>query len=331
MKQQHSSSDAIQTTAADWYARELGGRLNDDDKAALQSWLQEDPAHQLAYSQCENIWLMTKTLEDSSVVGDELEAMARLESPAMPAGSPGFARAYWPIFARAAAVITVGIGIFLSIQQLGEERYSTAIGEQRLVRLDDGSQILLNTQTRVRVDYAPEERSIYLDNGEAFFSVAKDATRPFIVNVDGSQLQALGTAFNVDLSKQDIAVVVTEGVVEVSTRTDADTLQTVAQLQVGQGARYQADHHQVTPKVANLEKVTAWQSRKMYFDNELLADAIAEHNRYTGQQIVLADEQLGTQHISGVFNIGDTESLVFALKQSFNADVRQDDDRILIE
>ena len=324
MKQQHSSSESVQAAAADWFAKEQRGPLSAADEAALQQWLQSSAEHQLAYAQCRHLWLMAKALGGMPEMAMELRATRRL------AKSPRNSARIWRHLGQVAAVGLVGLTCWFALQQFGAGNYETAIGEQQLVRLDDESRIMLNTNSRVRVRYNDEQRLIYLERGEAFFTVAKNPERPFIVNVRDSQVQALGTAFNVALSTDTINVAVTEGVVEVSTQGAGPSLQTIAELKPGQGLSYRATQARAIPVQVDLEKVTAWQAHKLLFDNARLADAIAEHNRYTEQHIVLVDNNLRDQRISGVFNIGDTDSLIFALKTTFDARVQVKPDRILV-
>jgi transmembrane sensor len=320
MTHTHSPSKSVQAAAADWFARELQGPLNTADSAALGQWLKASPKHQLAYEQCRHLWLMSSALGDLPAVAEELRLVRRLaRKPRVSA---------WRHLGQIAAAGLVGLSIWFTLLQLGADRYETAVGEQYLVRLEDGSSILLNTNSRVRVDYGDEERLIYLERGEAFFRVATNAQRPFIVNAHDSQVQALGTAFNVDLSTKNISVAVSEGVVKISTR-GTGALQGIAELQHGQGVSYQPTASHARPVAVDLEKVTAWQARKLLFDNERLSDAIAEHNRYTEQPILLAGN-LGDQRISGVFNIGDTESLIFALRKTFDVHVLVEPDSIRV-
>ncbi len=320
MNNTHRLSKSVQAAAADWFARELRGPLSAADSAALGQWLNASAEHQLAYEQCRHLWLMSSALGELPELAEELRSVRRLAQK-RPAS-------IWRHLGQIAAVALVGLSLWFGLVHLGPDTYETAVGEQHLVRLEDGSSILLNTNSRVTVDYQDEARLIDLEQGEAFFRVAHNPRRPFIVNAQDSQVQAIGTAFNVDLSTDNIHVAVTEGVVKVSTRGKG-ALQAIAKVQHGEGLSYLPTASQADPVSVDLKKVTAWQARKLLFDNERLSDAIAEHNRYTEQPILLAGD-LGDQRISGVFNIGDTESLIFALRKTFDVHVLVEPDSIRV-
>ena len=122
------------------------------------------------------------------------------------------------IFATAASVLlAVAAGAYLWFQS-SENRYTTPIGGIASVPLQDGSNITLNTATEVHVALTGRERDIDLERGEAFFQVAKDAKRPFVVNAGRKRVIAVGTQFSVLRDGDDIRVIVSEGTVRIEDR-----------------------------------------------------------------------------------------------------------------
>ncbi|MFV8782355.1 FecR family protein [Microbulbifer sp. SA54] len=314
--------ESIRAAAADWFARQQGGAMTAAEVDALECWLQSDHRHRQAFAQCQQLCLMSDMLRDD---------------PELNLGLPEVRKAVrrrlrWRWLSAAAAVALVGVSALVLQQHYAIEYYQTGIGEQRVVHLQDGSTLMLNTDSRVGVRYRRNERGLHLERGEAFFMVAKNPARPFVVNVRGSEVRALGTAFNVALREGNVQVAVTQGVVEVKAEGSSGRSQPLATMLPGQGVRYRLaepdDNSGVIP--INLEKVTAWQTSRIYFDNERLEDAIAEYNRYTTRKVVLVGSGLADERISGVFNIGDADALAFALQQGFGARINKNDQRILV-
>ncbi|WP_105101727.1 FecR family protein [Microbulbifer pacificus] len=317
---------ALREQAADWLARQLSGAMSAAEADALEQWLQADARHRQAFAQCQQLGLMTDFLKDD---------------PELNAGLPEIRKAvrrrsrlnsHWRWVSGIAAVVLVAVAALVTREYYAIDYYQTGIGDQRVVHLDDGSTLMLNTDSRVGVRYQRRQRALFLERGEAFFMVAKNPSRPFVVNVQGSEVRALGTAFNVSLQADRVRVAVTQGVVEVRAEGDGGESRQLAKMLPGQGIRYTAvrpdDNSGVMP--VNLDQVTAWQTRRIYFDNERLEDAIAEYNRYTTRKMVLVGDALADQRISGVFNIGDADGLAFALEQGFGARINKNNQRILV-
>lgn len=317
--------ESIEAAAADWVARENSGAMDKADQRALDHWLQADNRHRLAYARCQQLGFMADLLQGDVELRGEIAGFGSGRA----AHRWGFS---WKALSQVAAIMLVAVAALLVQRHFSIDYYQTGIGEQRVVHLDDGSTVMLNTDSRVGVRYTGGQRSLYLDRGEAFFMVAKNPQRPFIVDVRGSEVRALGTAFNVALRAGDVRVAVTQGVVEVKAEDAAGQPRRFAKMLPGQGFRYTAAKPEANSGVGpvNLERVTAWQTSKIYFDNDRLEDAIAEYNRYNSRKVVLVGDELADERISGVFNIGDAEALIFALEQGVGARIHESDRRILV-
>ncbi|WP_250458801.1 FecR family protein [Microbulbifer litoralis] len=317
------TDESIEKAAADWVAREDGGALSAAGQRALDRWLRQDERHRLAYANCRQLSLMTGFLADDGDLRAETAAVRRRFRR----------RAFgWKALLQVAAVMLLALAATWLQQYFAVDYYQTQIGEQRVVHLEDGSTLMLNTDSRVGVRYTRGLRALFLERGEAFFMVAKNPQRPFVVNVQGSEVRALGTAFNVARRAGDVRVAVTQGVVEVRAGDAAGNRRSLARMLPGQGFSYSPEQPQDNSGVApvNLEKVTAWQASRIYFDNDRLDDAVVEYNRYTTRKIVLVGDELAGERISGVFNIGDADALAFALEESFGARINKSEQRILV-
>lgn len=221
--------------------------------------------------------------------------------------------------------------------------YDTGVGEQRIVMLQDGTRMSLNTSTRVRVALGARRRTIEVEDGEALFEVAKDTRRPFVVRAAGSEVTATGTAFAVrytptiegNLDALDIMLV--EGRVVVRGPTDGASAEFTPVVEMSPGERLRVagprePHGAVLkPKVdrPRVDQVLAWKRGEAIFDNVSLPEAVAEMNRYSSVPILVAGpETLSGLRVSGVFRTGDNVSFAHALAKLHGLRVRELADRL---
>ena len=217
-------------------------------------------------------------------------------------------------------------------------RYFTAVGERGELQLGDGTRVTLNTNTRMVVSFGPSQRNVSIPFGEASFHVASDRNRPFMLIAGRRQFQALGTDFNVRvLTPDNVELTVTEGNVRVFYSAPADQdIPAIARLHDNMilddttiGALQTA---LVEPGLQFVRKIQlgeadmmlAWHQGLIYFRGAPLEDALAEVDRYTTTQFVLADAKLRNVRIGGAFHTGDVDGLLHSLRQDFRIDSRRD-------
>jgi transmembrane sensor len=285
----------VRAQAAAWLARLRSDERRPEDEAGFRAWLAESELHRQAFDGVNTVWEAAGGLPRvprRRTVESRRAVMASLAAMVVGAGSIGVWRA-----------ATAGT-------------YATAVGEQRRVALDDGSMIVLDTNSKVRVDLGDERRAVELIRGRAHFEVVRDARRPFVVDVAGKQVVAVGTAFEVTREKDEICVVVTKGEVAVF-----DPKFTGKQT-VERGARVTLSD--AGPKLdrPDLARVTAWQQGRAVFENDTVADAVAQMNRYSRRSIVIEDEVVAGMKVSGVYSTGDTEAFARSLATLLPLDVR---------
>ncbi|WP_448663877.1 FecR family protein [Sphingomonas sp. CJ20] len=278
-------SDRIEDMAARWALRHP---LDATGRAALDAWLASDPRHQGA---------LLRAMAGLSAVG---RALAPAPEAAEPEAAPRFGRRR--LFAGMAGAIAASVAGMVGWQYLAVERVSTARGEIRRLPLADGSVATINTESTLRVDFASDTRRVALDRGQAWFQVAKDRTRPFVVDAGIAQARAVGTAFSVERRDDGVEIAVTEGVVAVWP-TDADGAMTI--LEAGQFARFRPGA--VTPvkgsAPAAITRALAWRGGEIALENETVASAVDQFNRYNRQQLVIVDPQLAGKRLVGLFQI----------------------------
>jgi len=217
--------------------------------------------------------------------------------------------------------------------------FSTAVGGRRELTLPDHSTVTLNTNTCMGVAYGPNTRTVLLPYGEATFHVTSDAQRPFRVRAGQNRLfEAVGTDFNVRvLSADHVELTVTQGNVKVIYRPDT-VVETPAELRLRD--HWTLDDTTVSAlhtaliepgmqfvrklEASDLQALLAWQQGLILFDDAALSDALAEVDRYTTTQFVLADQRLRNIRIGGQFHTGDVEGLLASLRKDFMIDSRRD-------
>jgi transmembrane sensor len=226
-----------------------------------------------------------------------------------------------------AAVAALVIGVFISIDTT---TYRTAVSENQVVHLSDGSRVTLNTDSRIHVSLTASERRIDLQRGEVFFEVSKDPSRPFVVYADGRRVTAVGTKFSVMRMKDDLRVVVTEGKVRVADGAP-DNVAPAVELTAGNIARI-SDAGVLVREISipEAEQSLSWRSGFVMFRATALAEAVAEFNRYNERQLVLADPELAEFRIGGHLRLTNLDAFVRMLEQEYPIRASREDDRIVL-
>jgi transmembrane sensor len=190
--------------------------------------------------------------------------------------------------------------------------YQTALGERRVVTLEDGSRISLDSDSAVEVSYQERSRDLRILRGQARFDVAHDVERPFSVAARGQKVIATGTAFNVDLTGGTVQVTLIEGRVTVldERKGEADGFARPKPVELVAGQQLAINSNSRALRAANLEKASAWERGQLVFENETLTSIVSRVNRYSRTRVVVADAKAGALRISGVFNTGDVNGFV---------------------
>ena len=213
-------------------------------------------------------------------------------------------------------------------------------------QLPDGSRVELKGGGELDVDFSGPRRRVVLRRGEAHFQVAKDAQRTFVVEADGIEVRAVGTAFSVGLAAGTLEVLVTEGQVAVESPARGLPAAGEPAAGVGSGPVFGAGHRirvelspkgqaKTGPQVAvvspeEMERQLAWRVPRLEFAGTALAEALPMFNAHGRVRLVLADPALGHLQLSGVLRADDTESLLRLLEGEFAlVGERRGDDLVL--
>ncbi|WP_334177511.1 FecR family protein [Pseudoxanthomonas sp.] len=312
--------DSIDQQATRWFVRLRADDASEGDRHAWRHWMQANPAHRAAYTRVEVMWSSFGDFAAAPGIGDRIAEATRTVPVHMASPRARITpRRRWPA-AIASAMALVAAGTFFT-QRLAapaDVAYRTTIGERRSVQLDDGTRVDLDAGTQLRVRYDGDSRHVVLEQGRAFFQVAKDTARPFDVVTDAGGVRALGTQFEVSQVAGAADVALYEGSVELRARTgDRAPPRRLGVLVPGQQARLSAGHMQMRATMVVAGARPAWLSGRLVFSDTPLAEAVAEFNRYSDTRVVLADPSLGAQRVSGVFRGDDVDAFIGALGEVY--------------
>ena len=315
-QQEVTPSARVRAEAAAWVAQIQGEEHGPEAQARLRAWLSESDDHRAAFERLTRAW--------------EQAGKIRLRASHEAISGQPRRRSRFVPWAAAAAMLVLAVGV--AVYRLRVDAVVTEVGQQRVSVLPDGTRVTLNTNTRIEVSYDEHARRVRLIRGEVWFEVAKNATWPFLVSVDGEIVRALGTSFIVRRDgMQDLSVTLVEGRVSV-TPIDQKAEPGEAQLLAPGERLVLSEHSPSAVDNPDLTRVTAWRHGRVEFDATSLADAAAEMNRYSKTRIVLADATLARLRVGGVFRAGDSEEFVRIVISAFGlrAD-RQGRDIVLSE
>jgi transmembrane sensor len=296
-------------SAADWFSRFKRSEVSTAELEAFEAWYAE-PGNALAYTEVEAVWLAGLTMDRDPRIAQVLSETLAQHPPKGAAERRPRRRHRWlPI----AAVALAGVAIALVVAERGllGESYQTALGEQRVVRLADGSRLRLDTNTKLRVRLTDGMRRIDLERGQAFFEVAHDSARPFVVHAGDTTVQALGTRFDVRREASQVRVALIEGRVKVERPDKAQ------QWTMAPGQQWSTTAPEAAPTPADVAATTSWVGGRLTFHKTTLSDAVTEVNRYTKAPVRLEDPGLSNELISGMFDTGDVEAFIAAMTELY--------------
>ena len=314
--------------ASAWIVRLHGAHRTPELEAGFRRWLEANPDNAAEFERVTAVW---ESAPHASIAG-----MPRVVHRERHSANPR------RLAAAATLLLFVAAAAFLGYRLEQGPEYVTSIGEQRTVPLDDGSRIALNSNSRVQIEFTAEKRRVRLLHGEAFFEVAHNKERPFVVIAGENAVTAVGTAFEVRYEPDHIDVTLVEGKVNVtstaepsgtsagvsSSKTGLSKLSSSGfamsageRVRIAKGAPAKVD-------VPRVDAVTAWRRGEVMLDDTPLPDAVAEMNRYSKNPLVIDGGGIAALRVSGIYHTGDSQGFAQTVAQLYGLQVTQEGDQI---
>lgn len=327
----------IEEEAAEWVAISVARDLSAAERLQFEGWLRRGAAQRDAWRRMLALWQGTAP---SKLLQELRELVERIEPQVE------HRRRRRAMVAIAASALVAALGVFVvkdfrwTAESTQIQAFATERGVQRTVSLVDGSTMVLNVDSRAEVNINGRERRIHLHRGEAYFQVAHDVERPFVVDTGAKVVRATGTAFSVSVVGERIEVLVDQGRVEVSEQPPsvASPRSAIARrpvalpatpLTVGQRAVVDAGVTQIESLAPmDLERRLSWREGVIVFAGEPLSEVVGEMSRYSGVPIIIEDDRLRAIPIGGRFQVGDVDSMLEGLESLFGVEVRRDPDGV---
>lgn len=288
--------------ASEWMVR-LRDEQPSVDLAEFQAWVDADPANATAFEK------MAAALETIGAHQDELRAF--IDQPSPPRRAPS-RRA----LVGAGLALAASIGLFLLWPDLSPTMvYATRTGEYRQVALNDGSRLSLNAATELSVEMIAAQRLVRLARGEAYFEVAGNAERPFVVEADGERVEAIGTAFAVRIDEGRLLVTVREG--EVVVRQLGLRSGRTQRVSAGERFERQGDNR-VLVRISDYDigRSLVWREGMLWFDGEALHEVADEVARHTGARFII-DPDFEELAITAYIRASNLDGLAASIEETY--------------
>ncbi|WP_347986023.1 FecR family protein [Methylomonas sp. AM2-LC] len=293
--------------AIDWIIRLNSDKVTKQDKLLAAQWINRSPSHQKAFIEAEQLMLdMGEVMGTEKPISSEPQPL--IDSKRVRHDGRRL---------RGLAVASILFILTLPLISLNDHWFSdyyTAVGEQKTITLADGSQVKLNTDTALSVNYSASGRKLVLKHGQAVFHVATDRNRPFEVATDIAIIKALGTVFEVTERSKTTFITVQEHAVSVKGLHDKDYAET-SRVNAGQQGFYDQENGLQSIVAVDINQATAWQRGKLVFKNQPLQEVVAELDRYVYGRIAIVDDRLANLRVSGVFPINDPAASMYMIEQ----------------
>ncbi|MCK5136014.1 MAG: FecR domain-containing protein [Bacteroidales bacterium] len=313
----------------------LSGELTPDENRLFREILRQDPGKQVLVDEYRKIWDSVGSVanRESYDLDAEWEIMREKlpETGLLPRTST---RSILFYTIRIAAVLLVGL-IFsfawiYTARMVGTEKV-IAENEPMEVVLDDGTQVTVNRQSKIRYKkkFSESERKIYLD-GEAWFDVTRDTSRPFVIDAGTVLVEVLGTSFNVNAYKENptVEITVETGVVALTAKQDH---QEQVVLRAGNSGTYNQESRQLKLIQSSNPNSISWKTRELYFDHSSLQEVADLINSVYNTNLVIMNRELAACPITVTFRDQSLEAVLNVLEMTLDLDITRAGDQIRLD
>ena len=303
---QDHETDPTYLEALEWFILMKDEQVSAEDRSAFESWLLSDPSHAVAYERARALWDRFGVVKPEY---DRLRQSGRI-------GRRG-------VLLGGLAALVAAPSLYMLSRRVAPD-YATGPAERLAVTLPDGSMVELGSYSSLSLDFSPQQRSVLLHGGQAFFRVAADTYRPFVVQAEMGSIQALGTEFNVKLAAETVAVAVVEHSVKVRSASSTPVI-----LEAGWQVSYSSDG--IAPAArADLTAILAWRQDRIIVEDAPLRTVLTELERYRRGRILLMDSAIGDIPVTAVFDTRRTDNALKIIAETLPVRVLNPSDYLAI-
>ncbi|HEY0915502.1 MAG TPA: FecR domain-containing protein, partial [Solimonas sp.] len=321
---------ALLSAAWDWIYRLRQDDLSQEALTEWSTWYDADPRHRAAFDDMQDfVQQMDRVTEGPDALSPELW-LGELAAPRAPAPQPPLRRfqAWRPGRRRWAMGVAAGAALaaVLLWPLAGPDKARpfgggtppaiyTAADRSSEARLADGSHVELAAHTSLAVEIGERQRKITMQEGVAYFTVAKDASKPFVVYVGGYRVRAVGTAFNIRSAGKRMVVTVAEGTVDVY--PEGSEKHSAVRAHAGAEVVWAAQASGPVVSPVDPANALGWKQGRLDYVNEPLSSVVADLNRYSGRRILIGDPEVGEISVTGSVRANAVQAWVEALPGLF--------------
>lgn len=326
MVKQRPTFSRIECEASEWLVAMSDRTVSLEQRLRFESWLNADAEHERIYQAQKTAWTAVKRMRQ--VFGDTVSEL-----------QPRERRLKATPFAMAASLALVAVGLFVGNGAAlfnADESYATQVGQVKDIKLSDDTLVTLGASSRIDVDFSEHERRVVLTQGEAFFEVTRDTSRPFFVTAGATLVRVVGTKFDVHYSSRSVRVSVAEGRVEVMQAAGKAPVRATGEHQIhvltaGNAALAESSGRVVATDTVDQEDLGAWRMGRLVYVDSRLRDVVDDINRYYDGRIELADEAIGDTQITTAFRVDQIDRMLEVLQGALPVRATQTSDgRIII-
>ncbi|MBL4767391.1 MAG: FecR domain-containing protein [Rhodobacteraceae bacterium] len=318
--------DALLDEATEWFVLMRAVDISAARTADFIRWISQSHQHQAAYAEIGGFWdglpSVDKEIRPPTTVTSLADHKAAKSSNDMRKVSAWSPRT----IAASIAFLLISVIGFTYGDTFLMDTHTTKVGELADIILEDGSHLVMNTKSKVRIDLQDDKRIVYLEEGEVYFDVRKDKNRPFYVETSGGLVRVLGTKFNIRQKGGASDVTVLEGSVGVvdygRVKTSLADMSLDATLAPGQKFTLGNDDLANVAVPVDETAVLAWRDRKLIYNGESFASLVADINRYYDVEIRIGDPALRDIEVVAILDVADQAATLKALETTFNVTAR---------
>jgi transmembrane sensor len=342
--------------AMEWIQRLRDEKSTDKDVTEWLRWYEHDEHNRKVFDELQRFWNEAGALDSGPDGAARIAELERYENSPASKTTRGVLRSVFRrsspttgissrlAMALAAALLIIRPAVFPEANISGDSpstipRAADSSSPVRHTQLPDGSTVDLTARTSLTVRYTASQRTLALKTGEAFFSVAPNHARPFVVNTEGVRIRAVGTQFNVRQESDRVVVTVVEGIVDISSmgsQVDGAADATAAgvtnllRINAGNEVTWMVRSGERIVRATEPERVAAWREGRLDYVNESLAAVIADVNRYSNRRLLIRGADLGGMRYTGTVFLNAVDEWLRAMPSEFPIQVVQDSNQAFI-